>query len=207
MTAQTAPAAPLPLPAAPPIDTLVAQAPAPAVGVPHSLLLMEDYSTLPLASLTIDHATVRLDEPYFVGVAFFANGHYLNTNRREQGDALIGRNIVPDDLLIFDYDRTTPEDGVIMLVEDGREFVARVCRVLGAGFVEFHAAAPGYPILSGERKIYGTLAAVIRTTDGRDAAADTSGLPDTLPSLPVGDTARRGSYRDHARQFAEAQAD
>ena len=26
---------------------------------------------------------------------------------------------------------------------------------------------PGYPILNGERKVYGTLAAVVRATDGK----------------------------------------
>jgi len=35
-------------------------------------------------------------------------------------------------------------------------------------FTAAHAAAASYPILGGERKIYGTLAAVVRCPDGAE---------------------------------------
>jgi hypothetical protein len=128
---------------------------------------LRDDTTLPLASLTFERVSIRIDPPYYLAVVLKSSGHYLNTHSRLTDDSLGGRHILPGDLLIFDYDRTTPEDGVIMLVQDGAEYVARVCRVLADGRVEFHPAAPGYPILNGERRISGTLAAVVRATDGR----------------------------------------
>jgi len=126
-----------------------------------------DYTELPPASLSFDMCDTRIIAPYCVTLRFFAQGHYLHPGRRDHGDALSGRHILPDDVLIFDRDRTTPEDDAIMLVKDGGDWVPRVCKILADGFVEFHAAAPAYPILSGEREIVGTLAAVVRATDGK----------------------------------------
>ncbi len=127
-----------------------------------------DYEQLPTASLTFDQTMTRLVAPYALCVTFFATTRELVDNRHETDASLTGRGIHPGDLLIFDRSRTTPDDGAIMLVQDGREWVSRVCKVLAAGWVEFHAAAAGYPVLSGERQIYGTLAAVLRCTDGKE---------------------------------------
>lgn len=130
-----------------------------------------DYEQLPTASLTFDQTMTRIVAPYALCVTFFATTRELLDNRHETDASLTGRGIHPGDLLIFDRSRTSPDDDAIMLVRDGRTWVPRVCKVLGAGFVEFHAAAAGYPILSGERSIYGTLAAVLRCTDGKGVTA------------------------------------
>lgn len=127
-----------------------------------------DYAELPLESLTLDSCMTRIIAPYCVTLAFFSTTRELLVGRGDPGDSLAGRSILPGDALLFDHSRTTPLDGAIMLVEDGREFVARVCHILADGAVEFHAAAEGFPILSGECRIYGTLAAVVRATDGRE---------------------------------------
>jgi hypothetical protein len=127
-----------------------------------------DYDELPTDSLTFDQTMVRLVAPYAVCVTFFSTTRKLADNRFETDSSLTGRGILPGDLLIFDCSRTTPEDDAIMLVRDGRERVSRICKVLADGFVEFHAAAAGYPILNGEREIVGTLAAVVRATDGKE---------------------------------------
>jgi len=126
-----------------------------------------NYAELPLESLTLDSCMTRMIAPYCVTLAFFSTTRELLVGRGDPGDSLAGRSILPADALLFDHSRTTPQDDAIMLVEDGREFVARVCRVLADGTVEFRAAAEGYPILTGARRIYGTLAAVVRATDGR----------------------------------------
>ncbi len=130
-----------------------------------------DYEPLPLESLSIDSSMVRLMAPYCVTISFFSTTQHLNDNRGETDGGLIGRNILPQDILIFDQTRTTPLDGAIMQVQDGRGWIARVCHILADGAVEFHAAAEGFPILTGARKIYGTLAAVVRATDGREVTA------------------------------------
>lgn len=128
-----------------------------------------DYAELPLASLTFDRCMTRIIAPYCVTLAFFSTTREVLVGRGDPGDSLAGRSILPGDALLFDHSRTTPQDDAIMLVEDGREFVARVCHVLTDGSVEYHAdtAAEGYPILTGERRVWGTLAAVVRATDGR----------------------------------------
>jgi len=46
----------------------------------------------------------------------------------------------------------------------------RICRVLDGGAVEFHAAAESYPILNGARRIVGTVAVVVRCTEGQEAS-------------------------------------
>jgi len=130
-----------------------------------------DYEPLPLESLTFDSCMTRLIAPYCVTVSFFSITDRLLVGRGEQDDSLTGRSIIAHDLLIFDEQKTAPLDGAIVLVQDGREFVARVCHILADGAVEFHAAAEGYPILTGARKIYGTLAVVVRATDGREVTA------------------------------------
>ncbi len=126
------------------------------------------YETLPLESLTLDSCDTRMIAPYCVAVRFFATTDRLLAGRGEQGDSLTGRSILPGDLLIYDESRTTPEDGVIMLIRHGKEVAARVCVVLADGTVEFHAAAEGYPIFTGACRVYGTLAAVVRATEGRE---------------------------------------
>jgi len=73
-------------------------------------------------------------------------------------DSLSGRQIAVGDVLIYDQART----------DEARPWiVARVCRLVD-GWPEYHATVPGYPILNGERKVYGTLAAVVRCTDGKE---------------------------------------
>lgn len=131
-------------------------------------LLMRDHPEACAASLTLDNIRVSLVAPYYAAVAFFSTTQRLNSLSDHQDDGLIGRHILPGDLLLFDMGRTTPEDGAVMWVEDTHPaYVARVCRVLPDGRVEFHAAAPGFPVLAGERRIVGTLAAVVRATDGK----------------------------------------
>ncbi len=130
-----------------------------------------DYAALPLESLTFDSGMTCLIAPYCVTLAFFSTTREVLVGRGDPGDSLAGRSIRPGDALLFDHSRTAPQDDAIMLVEDGREFVARVCRVLADGTVEFRAAAEGYPILTGERRVWGTLAAVVRATDGREVLA------------------------------------
>jgi hypothetical protein len=127
-----------------------------------------DYEELPTDSLTFDQTMTRLVAPYALCVTFFTTTRELLDNRHETDASLTGRGIYPGDLLIFDKSRTTPDDDAIMLVGDGRGWVARVCKVLAPGFAEFHAAAEGYPVLNGERRIWGTLAAVLRCTDGKE---------------------------------------
>ena len=127
-----------------------------------------DYEPLPLESLTIDSSMVRLMAQYCVTISLFSTTQHLNDNRGETDGALVGRGILPGDILIFDRSRTAPLDGAVMLIQEGKEWMARVCHILADGAVEFHAAAEGFPILTGERRIYGTLAAVVRATDGRE---------------------------------------
>lgn len=136
-------------------------------------LMWADYDEIPVDSLTLDHATISLEAPYAVAVTFFSTGHRLNTWLMAD-DSLAGRGILDLDTLIYDRERTAPEDDAIQLVAERADeaqprIVARVCRLV-AGFPEYPAAAPGYPILNGERKVYGTLAAVVRATDGKGEA-------------------------------------
>ncbi len=135
-------------------------------------LLMHDHPEATAASLSLDNIRVSLAAPYHAAVTFFSTTDRLNTMRDLADDGLIGRGILPGDLLLFDCGRTAPEDGAIMWVEAAHPaYVARVCRVLADGRAEFRAAAPGFAVLSGERRIVGTLAAVVRATDGRGGAA------------------------------------
>ncbi len=129
-----------------------------------------DYEPLPLESLTMDMCDIRIIAPYCVAIRFFSTTDQLLVGRDNHGASLAGRHILPDDQLIYDGRRTAPEDGAIQWVQDSGEWVPRVCHILADGAVEFHAAAEGYPILTGERRIYGTLAAVVRATDGREVA-------------------------------------
>ncbi len=134
-------------------------------------LMWADYEAIPVQSLTLDTATIGLEAPYAVALRFFSTGHPLSTWLVVE-DSLSGRHIREGDVLIYDQARTAPEDDAIQLVAENTDgatpwIVARVCRVLADGWVEFHATVPGYPILHGERKIYGTLAAVVRCTDGK----------------------------------------
>jgi len=136
-------------------------------------LMWADYAAIPLRSLTLDHATIGLEAPYAVALSFFSTGHPLGTWLMVE-ESLSGRQIREGDVLIYDQERTAPEDDAIQLVAENTDgatpwIVARVCRLV-AGFPEYHATVPGYPILNGERKVYGTLAAVVRCTDGKGDA-------------------------------------
>jgi len=130
------------------------------------------YRTLPTESLTLDMIDTAFIAPYCVIVRFFATSDRLLVPRDTADAGLTGRGILPGDLLIFDAVRAAPQNGAVVLVQDGAGWVARVCAVLADGTVEYHAdtAAEGYPILTGERRVSGTLAAVIRATDGRVTA-------------------------------------
>lgn len=133
-------------------------------------LMWTDYADIPLQSLTLDNATISLEAPYAVALRFFSTGHPLGTWLMVE-DSLSGRQIRAGDVLIYDQARTAPEDDAIQLVAERTDeaqpwIVARVCRLV-AGYPEYHATVPGYPILNGERKVYGTLAAVVRCTDGK----------------------------------------
>lgn len=130
-----------------------------------------DYDEIPVRSLTLDHATIGLEAPYAVALGFFSTGHPLGTWLMVE-ESLSGRHIREGDVLIYDQERTAPEDDAIQLVAENTDgatpwIVARVCRLID-GRPEYHATVPGYPLLNGERKIYGTLAAVVRCTDGTE---------------------------------------
>ncbi len=134
-------------------------------------LMWADYAEIPLQSLTLDNATIGLEAPYAVALRFFSTGHPLGTWLMVE-DSLSGRQIREGDVLIYDQARTAPEDDAIQLVAERTDeaqpwIVARVCRLVD-GWPEYHATVPGYPILNGERKVYGTLAAVVRATDGKE---------------------------------------
>jgi len=136
-------------------------------------LMWADYEEIPVRSLTLDTATIALEAPYAVALRFFSTGHPLSTWLMVE-DSLSGRHIREGDVLIYDQARTAPEDDAIQLVaartDEARPgIVARVCR-LTEGEAEYHATVPGYPILNGARQVYGTLAAVVRCTDGKEEA-------------------------------------
>jgi len=121
-------------------------------------------------SLSIDSIIMRLDPPHIAQLIFYSGGHRLN-EWTVADDSLAARGILAGDCVLYDTARKQPEDGAIMLIDERIDTqtpwpVLRVCRLTGAG-VEYHAAAEGYPILDGERKVYGTLAAVVRATDGK----------------------------------------
>ncbi len=134
-------------------------------------LMWGDYEEIPIDSLTLDNATISLEAPYAVALGFFSTGHPLGTWLMVE-ESLSGRHIREGDVLIYDRERTAPEDDAIQLVAERTDeaqprIVARVCRLTEGG-AEYHATVPGYPILNGERQVYGTLAAVVRATDGRE---------------------------------------
>lgn len=121
-------------------------------------------------SLSIDSIIMRLDPPHVAQLIFYSSGHRLN-EYSVTDDSLAGRGILAGDAILYDLARKRPEDGAIMLVDERIDPatawpVLRVCRVVN-GSPEYHAAVAGYPILNGERKVYGTLAAVVRCTDGK----------------------------------------
>jgi len=60
---------------------------------------------------------------------------------------------------LFDRKKTEPRDGAIVLVRDGNRYVARVARRAEGGLV---FCAEGHPTLTGARRVYGTLAGLVR---------------------------------------------
>lgn len=72
----------------------------------------------------------------------------LMTGRCLMDESMVGADILPGDLLLYDGHRTTPTDGAIMWVRDGEDYVPRIARVDG-DMVAYHPAAEGYPVLSG----------------------------------------------------------
>lgn len=135
------------------------------------------YTTPLPPSLAIETIHTGLMEPYRVGIVLTppdegdrhdpdGSGRYSRLNRLIAArslcdDSMGGADILPGDFLIYDGDRTTPTDGAIMWIQDGKDFLPRIARVAG-DVVEYHPAAPGYPVLSGERKVWGTVAALVR---------------------------------------------
>ena len=122
-------------------------------------------------SLSIDSIIMRLDPPHIAQLIFYSSGHRLN-EYAVTDDSLAARGILAGDAILYDLARKRPEDGAIMLVDEAIDPatawpVLRVCRLRNGGSPEYHATVPGYPILSGERKVYGTLAAVVRCTEGK----------------------------------------
>jgi len=126
----------------------------------------------PGQSLTPWKVVVQLIEPYYLGVFFRTQRERHLTELRERADGgLIDRHIEAGDILIFDLTKTAPDDGAIVFVrDDDGTALARVLRRTPTG-VEFHPAAPGYPVLTGARQVYGTLAGVVRAYDREDADA------------------------------------
>jgi len=120
----------------------------------------------PGRALTVWKVVVQLIEPYYLGVFFRTQRERHLTNMPDRADGgLTGRHIAAGDILLFDLTKTAPDDGAIVYVrdDDGTD-LARVLRRTPTG-VEFHPAAPGYPVLTGARQVYGTLAGVVRAYD------------------------------------------
>ena len=167
-------------------------------------LMWADYEAIPVDSLTLDNAMVSLEAPYAVPLRFFSTGHPLGTWLMVE-DSLNGRHIREGDVLIYDRERTAPEDDAIQLVAERTDeaepwIVARVCR-LTEGEAEYHATVPGYPILGGERKIYGTLAAVVRCTDGTEDGR--MSVPPEDADCPLWGTPTTVAHRAVVRTFGQ----
>lgn len=120
----------------------------------------------PTPPLRFRELTRRLRPPYTHQIVLDGASDRIYAAGELADGSMVGRHILPGDLLFFDAARTAPVEGAIVNVNDGEGFVPRVVRRDG-DFVAFHPAAPGYPILGGERRIGGTLVGLIRLTDGR----------------------------------------
>lgn len=134
------------------------------------------YATPLPPTLTFEGIEVQFVKPHTMSICLRAEGDAcystrLLTPRNLADDSMVGADILPGDLLIYDGDRTAPIDGAIVFVQDGKDSVPRIARVDG-DTVEYHPAAEGYPILSGERKVWGTVAALVRVYGALETAPD-----------------------------------
>jgi len=129
----------------------------------------------PGRSLTPYRIATSFIKPYYLSVLFRTQDEALFAHREEADDSLRDYHICAGDILVFDRKKTEARDGAIVLVRDGNTYVARVARRTEGGLV-FHAE--GHPALTGERRVYGTLAGLAR-----------SYAADVAPDAPAASTA------------------
>jgi len=123
----------------------------------------------PGRSLTPYRISTKFVRPYYLSVLFRTQDECLFAMHEEADDSLRDHHICAGDILIFDRKKTEAPDGAIVLVRDGNTYVARVARRTEGGLV-FHAA--GHPALTGARRVYGTLAGLVRAYEADDTSAD-----------------------------------
>ena len=127
-------------------------------------------------TLTMESLQTRLLPPYQVALVLRYPGEDSSQGERLMAgpdladDSLVGRAILPGDLLIFDRLRTDPRDGAIVLLQHGKESVTRIYRATPSG-PEFHAAGGDHPPIVGEQRICGTLIAVVRVDGNQEGGS------------------------------------
>jgi len=122
----------------------------------------------PGRSLTPYRISTKLVKPYYLSVLFRTQDECLFAMHDAADNSLAAYHICAGDILIFDHTRTEARDGAIVLVRDGNTYVARVARRTEGGLV---FCAAGHPTLTGARRVYGTLAGLVRSYEA-DAAPD-----------------------------------
>ena len=120
----------------------------------------------PGRALTPYRISTKLVKPYYLSVLFRTQDECLFAHREEADDGLAACHICAGDILVFDRTKTEARDGAIVLVRDGNTYVARVARRTEGGLV---FCAEGQPTLTGTRRVYGTLAGLVRSYEAEEA--------------------------------------
>ena len=120
----------------------------------------------PGRSLTPYRISTKLFKPYYLSVLFRTQDECLFAMHDAADDSLAACHICAGDILIFDHTKTEARDGAIVLVRDGNTYVARVARRAEGGLV---FCAEGHPTLTGARRVYGTLAGLVRAYEAEEA--------------------------------------
>jgi len=120
----------------------------------------------PGRSLTPYRITTKLLKPYYLAVLFRTQDECLLAMHDAADDSLRDHHICAGDILVFDRTKTEARDGAIVLVRDGNTYVARVACRTGGGLV---FCAAGHPTLTGARRVYGTLAGLVRAYEADEA--------------------------------------
>ena len=115
--------------------------------------------------LTPYRITARFIKPYYLSVLFRTQDECLFAMHDAADDSLAACHISAGDILVFDRTKTAPRDGAIVLVRDGKRGVARVARHTAGGLV---FCAEGHPTLTGARRVYGTLAGLVRAYEAEE---------------------------------------
>jgi hypothetical protein len=127
-------------------------------------------------TLTMESLQTRLLPPYQVALVLrypgedTSGGERLMAGPAMADDSLVGRAILPGDLLIFDRLRTDPRDGAIVLIRHDDASITRIYRATPTG-PEFHAAGGDYPPTVGAQRILGTLVAVVRVDGNQEGGS------------------------------------